>query len=101
MSRRRAKRRRTRSLERPDGIMQMFFKDGDPTRPRHDLITRAEMWRALEWYHEQVVRQNTWRHRLWRSLRRWPSIELNPFAVVRVARMRAERARAQNRGDAS
>ncbi len=70
-------------------MMEYFFEDGDPSRPRTELVTRDELWNVLEWHYQQVILQNTWRRRLWRSLRRWPSIRFDPFAVVRVARLRA------------
>lgn len=89
MSRRRVKKRRTRDSKKADGLMEFFFVDEDPSQPRKDLVSRDELWRVLEWYHNQVVRQNTLPRMLWRWLRRWPSPVIDPFAMVRVARLRA------------
>jgi hypothetical protein len=90
MSRRRAKNHPSHARPQSYGLLDYFFEGADASKPRTELVSREELWRILETYHEQVILQNTWRRRLWRMLKRWPSATINPFAMMRIARLRAK-----------
>lgn len=92
MSRRRVKKKRPPRNGAAANLFEFFFEGGDPMKPRGDMVTRDELWRVLEWYTHQILERNTWRRRLWRSLRRWPAETFDPFAAVKIARLRIRRA---------
>jgi hypothetical protein len=94
MSRRpRSARREYRRFRPPEdeSIAEFFFENGDPRRPRRELVRRDELWGALMWFERRIIRENRWWWRLWRTLRRFPVTRLSPRLWVAVETRRRER----------
>lgn len=72
-----------------DSILEFFFVKGDPRRPRQELVTREDLFRALEWYDRRARAPRTVWRRLIRAARRMPS--WNPFGWLDLQREKLDR----------
>lgn len=76
-----------------DTVLGYFFhldSEGRPVKGRKDMVTREELWGALDWYHRRVTEGNRWHRRLWRALKQSQVVRFDPFRFVELVRRRKE-----------
>lgn len=72
--------RRALGVEGPVSVRDFFFRPGTDEL-RTDLVTRKDLFWALDWYH----RSNRWYRVLWRWLRGSAVVAVRPLALLMAA----------------